>query len=54
VEVSGGYVWVIADTSTANSAEFEVVLDPDDVTAANIVDARQVSKVTLETIKTGE
>jgi hypothetical protein len=54
VEVGGGYVWVLADTSTANSAEFEVVLDPDDVAAANIVDARQVSKVTLETIKTGQ
>jgi hypothetical protein len=54
VEVGGGYVWVLADTSTANSAEFEVNLDPDDVAAANIVDARQVSKVTLETIKTGQ
>ncbi|MGA0866817.1 MAG: hypothetical protein ACO39X_06560 [Candidatus Nanopelagicaceae bacterium] len=54
VEVGGGYVWILADTSTANSAEFEVILDPDDVTAANIVDARQVAKVTLETIKTGE
>jgi hypothetical protein len=54
MEVGGGYVWILADTSTANSAEFEVVLDPEDVAAANIIDARQVSKVTLETIKTGE
>ena len=54
VEVGGGYVWVLADTSTANSAEFEVVLDPDDVADEDIVDARQVSKVTLETIKTGQ
>jgi hypothetical protein len=54
VEVDGGYVWVLADTSTANSAEFEVVLDPDDVADEDIVDARQVSKVTLETIKTGQ
>jgi hypothetical protein len=54
VEVGGGWVWIIADTSTTNSAEFEVVLDPDDVDDSQIVDARDVSKVTLETIKTGE
>ena len=54
VEVGGGYVWVLADTSSANSAEFEVVLDPDKVEDSRIVDARQVSKVTLETIKTGQ
>ena len=54
VEVGGGWVWIIADTSTANSAEFEVVLDPDDIDATQIVDARDVSKVTLETIKTGD
>jgi len=54
VETSGnGWLWILADTSTAN-AEFEVVLDPDQVDNANIVDARDVSKVTLETIKTGE
>ena len=53
VEVGSGYVWVEVDTSTANAAVFEVVLDPDNIDSGSIVDARDVSKVTLETIKTG-
>ena len=53
VEVGGGWVWVVSDTSTANAAEFDVVLDPTDIDDEDIVDARNVSKVTLETVKTG-
>ena len=55
VEVGGGYTWIIADTPTTsvNNNDFEVVLDPDRVESTNIVDARNVSKVTLETVKTG-
>lgn len=52
-QVGNGYVWIEADTATANSATFEVVLDPDEVESGQIVDARNVSKVTLETVKTG-
>jgi hypothetical protein len=52
-QVGNGYVWIEADTATANSASFEVVLDPDEVDSGQIVDARNVSKVTLETVKTG-
>ena len=53
VEVGNGYVWVEVDTSTTNAASFEVVLDPDNIDAGQIVDARDISKVTLETVKTG-
>ena len=52
-QVGDGYVWIEADTSTANSATFEVVLDPDNIESGQIVDARNISKVTLETVKTG-
>lgn len=52
-QVGNGYVWIEADTATANSAIFEVVLDPDEIESGQIVDARNVSKVTLETVKTG-
>ena len=52
-QVGNGYVWIEADTATANSATFEVVLDPDEIDSGQIVDARNVSKVTLETVKTG-
>lgn len=52
-QVGNGYVWIEADTATANSASFEVVLDPDSIDSGQIVDARNVSKVTLETVKTG-
>ena len=53
LEVGSGYVWIEADTSTVNSATFEVVLDPDNIESGQIVDARNISKVTLETVKTG-
>jgi len=52
-QVGNGYVWIEADTATTNSASFEVVLDPDEIDSGQIVDARNVSKVTLETVKTG-
>lgn len=52
-QVGNGYVWIEADTATTNSATFEVVLDPDEIDSGQIVDARNVSKVTLETVKTG-
>ncbi len=53
VQVGSGYIWIEADTSTANAATLEVVLDPDNLDNGQIVDARNVSKVTLETVKTG-
>ncbi|MBM3719460.1 MAG: hypothetical protein FJW51_02375 [Actinobacteria bacterium] len=52
-QVGNGYVWIEADTATTNSATFEVVLDPDEIDSGQIIDARNVSKVTLETVKTG-
>lgn len=53
VEVGDGYVWVDVDTSTANAAAFDVILDPDNIDSGQIIDARDISKVTLETVKTG-
>jgi len=52
-QVGNGYVWIEADTSTTNSATFEVVLDPDSIESGRIVDARDVYKVTVETVKSG-